>query len=119
MAIGESCSANDDSINGLDGGNPLHTCPNDSTSTSLIPFKLLGTEIFYIWPSSMKLALQARNKFTFVDGSCVKFAYTTSDVLSPQWDRCNAVVLTWIMNSVSADVYTRLVYFIDAATVWN
>ncbi|GJR45382.1 putative reverse transcriptase domain-containing protein [Tanacetum coccineum] len=110
MAIGESCGANDDSINGLDGGNPLHTCPNDSTSTSLIPFKLLGTEIFYIWASSMKLALQARNKFTFVDGSCVKFAYTTSDVLSPQWDRCNAVFLMGLDEcylSVRSSLLTR------------
>nr|GEW39144.1 ribonuclease H-like domain-containing protein [Tanacetum cinerariifolium] len=69
--------------------------------------------------SAMKLALQARNKYAFVDGSCVKSAYSTSNVLSAQWDRCNVVVLTWIMNSVSVDVYMGLIYSIDAATAWK
>ncbi|GKC35151.1 hypothetical protein Tco_1047535, partial [Tanacetum coccineum] len=64
---------------------------------------------------AMKLALQARNKFSFVDGSCLKESYATSNVLSAQWDRCNAIVLTWIMNSVSQDVYMGLVYSDNAA----
>ncbi|GKA74768.1 hypothetical protein Tco_0781070, partial [Tanacetum coccineum] len=34
-------------------------------------------------------------------------------------DRYNAVVLPWIMNSVSADVYMGLVYSVDAAAVWK
>ncbi|GKC87364.1 ribonuclease H-like domain-containing protein [Tanacetum coccineum] len=96
MAIDDPSGSNNDSVNGLDGGNPLHMNPNDSTSISLIPFKLLGTENYRIWNSAMKLALQARNKYAFVD-----------------------VVLTWIMNSVSVDVYMGLVYSVDAATVWK
>ncbi|GKD94437.1 putative RNA-directed DNA polymerase [Tanacetum coccineum] len=94
MAIGDAFGSNYDPVNGLDGGNPLHMNPNDSTSTSLIPFKLLGTENYRVWSSAMKLALHARNK-------------------------CNPVVLTWIMNSVSADVYMGLVYSVDAATLWK
>ncbi|GJW40341.1 retrotransposon protein, putative, ty1-copia subclass [Tanacetum coccineum] len=69
-------------INNLDAG--LHMNPNDSTSTTFIPFKLLGTENYRI---------------------CL--------------DRCNAVVLTWIMNSVSSDVYMGLVYSVDAKSVWK
>nr|GEY46946.1 receptor-like serine/threonine-protein kinase ALE2 isoform X2 [Tanacetum cinerariifolium] len=34
-------------------------------------------------------------------------------------DRCNAVVLTWIINSVSTDVYMGLIYSDDAATAWK
>nr|GEX49896.1 ribonuclease H-like domain-containing protein [Tanacetum cinerariifolium] len=49
-------------------------------------------------PASVKLPLQARNKYGFVDGTCLKESYATSDVFSAQWDRCNAMVLTWIMN---------------------
>nr|GEW19639.1 hypothetical protein [Tanacetum cinerariifolium] len=119
MVIGKSSGANNDSINDLDGGNPLHMNPNDSTSISLIPFKLLGTKNYRIWASVMKLALQARNKFAFVDGSCVKTAYSTSEVLFAQWDRCNDVVLTWIMNYVFIDVYMVLAYSVDATSVWK
>ncbi|GJV98706.1 ribonuclease H-like domain-containing protein [Tanacetum coccineum] len=119
MAIGEASGTNVDSINGLNGGNPLHMNPNNSTSTSLIPFKLTGPKNYRIWASAMKLAFQARNKYAFVDGSCVKSAYASSNVLSTQWDRCKVDVLTWIMNSVSTDAYIGLVYFVNAATVWK
>ncbi|GJV52687.1 ribonuclease H-like domain-containing protein [Tanacetum coccineum] len=94
-----------DSINNLDDGNPLHVQNSDNSSSVIIRFKLLGTEIYRIWSGAMKLALQARNKYCFVDGSCLKESYATSDVLSAQWDRCNAMVLTWIMNVVSQDIY--------------
>ncbi|GKC08834.1 hypothetical protein Tco_1000444 [Tanacetum coccineum] len=67
----------------------------------------------------MKLALQARNKYAFVDESCLKSAYATSNVLSPQSDRCNAMVLPWIMNSVSHDVYMGLVYSDNCAALWK
>ncbi|GJR13371.1 ribonuclease H-like domain-containing protein [Tanacetum coccineum] len=106
-------------INNLDAGNPLHIQANDNSSTTLILFKLSGTENYRIWASAMKLALQARYKYSFVDGSCQKNAYSTSDVLSAQWDRCNDIALIWIMNYVLQDVYMGLVYFENANNVWK
>nr|GEU36268.1 retrovirus-related Pol polyprotein from transposon TNT 1-94 [Tanacetum cinerariifolium] len=41
----------------------------------------------------LQLALQARNKFGFVDGSCLKDSYASCDLLSTQWDRCNAMLV--------------------------
>ncbi|GJR87364.1 ribonuclease H-like domain-containing protein [Tanacetum coccineum] len=104
MVFGES-SGSDVLINNLDADNLLHIQTNDNSSTALIPFKLQGTENYRVWASAVKLALKTRNKFSFVNGTCLKTAYTISDVLSAQWDRCNAIVLTWIMNSISQDVY--------------
>ncbi|GJW77506.1 ribonuclease H-like domain-containing protein [Tanacetum coccineum] len=63
--------------------------------------------------------LHAKNKYGFVDNTCLRESYATSDVLTAQWDRCNAMVLTWIMNSVSQDVYIGLVYFENVAHVWK
>nr|GEU47630.1 putative Gag-polypeptide of LTR copia-type [Tanacetum cinerariifolium] len=80
----------------LDAGNPLHVQNSDNSSFVIIPFKLLDTENYRIWFGVVKLALQARDKYGFVDGTCIKESYATSDVLSAQWDRCNAIVLTWI-----------------------
>ncbi|GJU04576.1 ribonuclease H-like domain-containing protein [Tanacetum coccineum] len=108
-----------DSINNLDAGNPLHVQNSDNSNYVIISFKLLGTKNYRIWSGAVKLALQARNKYGFVDGSCLKESYATSDVLSAQWDRCNAMVLTWIMNVVSQDVYMGLVYSENAAVVWK
>ncbi|GKA11891.1 ribonuclease H-like domain-containing protein, partial [Tanacetum coccineum] len=67
---------------------------SDNSNFVIIPFKLLGTENYRIWSGAVKLALQARNK-------------------------CNAMVLTWIMNVVSQDVYMGLVYFKNATVVWK
>ncbi|GKC54553.1 ribonuclease H-like domain-containing protein [Tanacetum coccineum] len=41
------------------------------------------------------------------------------DAGNPRQDRCNAMVLTWIMNVVSQDVYMGLVYSKNDATVWK
>ncbi|GKB84192.1 putative RNA-directed DNA polymerase [Tanacetum coccineum] len=120
MAIGDAFgSIVVNSINNLDAGNSLYVQNSDNSSSVLIPFKLQGTENYRIWNGAMKLALQARNKFSFVDGTCLKSTYATSNVLSAQWDRCNAMVLTWIMNSVSHDVYMGLVYSDNCASVWK
>jgi hypothetical protein len=101
MAVGEPIGGAPVLINNLDAGNPLHVQTNDNSSTTLIHFKLFGTENYRICSSAMKLALQARNKVGFIDGTCLKDSYATSDVLFAQWDMCNAIVLTWIMNYVS------------------
>ncbi|GKE43868.1 ribonuclease H-like domain-containing protein [Tanacetum coccineum] len=68
-------------ISNLDAGNPLHVHNSDNSSSVLVPFKLLGTENYRMWNNAMKLALQARNKYGFVDGSCVRDSYADSDVL--------------------------------------
>ncbi|GKC23483.1 ribonuclease H-like domain-containing protein [Tanacetum coccineum] len=73
-----------DSINSLDAGNPLHVQNSDNSNYVIIPFKLLGTKNYRIWSGAVKLALQARNKYGFVDRSCLKESYATSDVLSAQ-----------------------------------
>ncbi|GJT30078.1 ribonuclease H-like domain-containing protein [Tanacetum coccineum] len=73
-------------ISNLDAGNPLHVHNSDNSSSVLVPFKLLGTENYRMWNNAMKLALQARNKYGFVDGTCLRDSYADSDVLCAQWD---------------------------------
>ncbi|GKC86158.1 retrovirus-related pol polyprotein from transposon TNT 1-94, partial [Tanacetum coccineum] len=70
ITVGASSSSdNTVLINNLDAGNPLHIQTNDNSNIALIPFKLLGTENYRIWASAMKLALQARNKFSFINAT--------------------------------------------------
>ncbi|GJX88410.1 hypothetical protein Tco_0340424, partial [Tanacetum coccineum] len=60
--------------------------------------------------TAMKIALQARNKMCFLDGTCTKASYITNVVLSNQWERCNDVVLSWLLSSISDDLYLSQVY---------
>ncbi|GJW48230.1 ribonuclease H-like domain-containing protein [Tanacetum coccineum] len=52
----------------------------------------------------MKLALQIKHKVVFVNGTCVRSSYLASAPLLEQSDKCNAVVLHWILSSLSQDV---------------
>ncbi|GJX27191.1 ribonuclease H-like domain-containing protein [Tanacetum coccineum] len=84
-----SSGSNVDSISSIDAGNPLHLQTNDNNSGPSINLKLTGSENYKVWANAMNIALRARNKICFVDGTCIKAAYATSVPLSNQWERCN------------------------------
>ncbi|KAJ0503468.1 putative retrotransposon gag domain, retrotransposon Copia-like protein [Helianthus annuus] len=104
-------------ISKLDIGNPLYLHPSDSSSLTIVSIKLKGTENYAVWSSAMKLALEAKNKYGFIDGKYEKLA--DDHVLAAQWDRCNFVVLTWLLNSVSEELFLGQVFFKLASEVWT
>ncbi|GKE74125.1 ribonuclease H-like domain-containing protein, partial [Tanacetum coccineum] len=55
----------------------------------------------------------------FVNGTCNRATYLASAPLLEQWDRCNAVVLNWILSSLSQDVYLGHVFSDNAESVWK
>ncbi|XP_071717968.1 uncharacterized protein [Rutidosis leptorrhynchoides] len=104
-------------ISKLDFGDPLYLHASDITSVPLINVKLKGTENYKVWSSAMILALQTKNKIGFIDKTCVKD--DTDEVLSKQWYRCNAVVLTWILGSISEELYLSQIFSDSASVVWQ
>ncbi|KAJ0734450.1 putative transcription factor interactor and regulator CCHC(Zn) family [Helianthus annuus] len=114
---GDSSGSSQTLISKLDIGDPLFLHPSDSSSLTIVGIKLKGTENYRVWSSAMKLALEAKNKFGFIDGKCKK--NTEDDVLGSQWDRCNSVVLSWLLNSVSEELYLGQVFSKLASEVWE
>ncbi|KAK9074720.1 hypothetical protein SSX86_003038 [Deinandra increscens subsp. villosa] len=104
-------------VSKLDASDPLYLHASDSGHLTVISIKLKGTENYRLWSNAMKLALKVKNKYGFIDGTCVK--PTDDDVLARQWDRCNSIVLTWLLNSVSEELYLGHVYSNLASSVWN
>ncbi|KAJ0581436.1 putative transcription factor interactor and regulator CCHC(Zn) family [Helianthus annuus] len=104
-------------VSKIDVGDPLYLHPSDSANLTIISVKLKGSENYRIWSNAMHLALQVKNKIGFVDGTCLRS--TSDEVLGRQWDRCNSIVLTWILNSVSEELYPGLVYSKIASDVWK
>ncbi|GJV18592.1 ribonuclease H-like domain-containing protein [Tanacetum coccineum] len=117
MAIGDASGSNIELINNLDADNPLYLQNNDNSSLAIVNIKFVGAENYKIWAMAMKIALKGKNKMGFIDGTCVKQA--TSDVLSQQWEMCNAIVLGWILGSLSQELYVGQVYSEIASEVWN
>ncbi|XP_071694344.1 uncharacterized protein [Rutidosis leptorrhynchoides] len=104
-------------ISKLDFGDPLYLHASDISSTPLITFKLKGTENYKSWSCAMKLALQTKNKMGFINGTLEKDE--EDEVLSNQWDRCNAVVLSWILGSMSDELYSGQIFSEIASEVWD
>ncbi|XP_069143302.1 uncharacterized protein [Solanum lycopersicum] len=95
---------------------PLYIGPSDASGAVLIPKKLTGSENYGIRSRSMRIALLGKRKFDFVTGACTKELY--KDEYHEQWEACNAIVLSWIMNTVSEDLLSGIVYATIAFSVW-
>ncbi|KAK1412979.1 hypothetical protein QVD17_34637 [Tagetes erecta] len=106
-----------DKMSNLDFGDPLYLHSSDTNNLSIIHMKLTGTENYAMWASSMELALLVKNKTGFIDKSCVK--PTDNPSLTKQWERCNSVVLSWILNSISEELYVGQIFSKVASEVWD
>lgn len=104
-------------IDAIDFDDPLYLHPSDHSITTIISFKLLGTENFRVWKSSMTRALKARNKQGFIEGTELKDKTDTTKSL--KWDRVNAIVCSWILNSLSESIYIGHACSEFALDVWN
>nr|XP_016486290.1 PREDICTED: uncharacterized protein LOC107806619 [Nicotiana tabacum] len=81
---------------------PLFLHPSDTPSSVLIPIQLTGSENYGLWRRTMRIALQAKRKLGFVTGTCKKETFKKE--LHKEWETCNAIVLSWIKNTVSTNL---------------
>ena len=96
---------------------PLILHSNDLSCVSIVNFKLQGTINYKSWASATELSLRARNKLGFVNGSCPR--PTTDEIKGRQWDRADAVVLSWLLGSISENLYASHVLSKSSSEVWN
>ncbi|GKE54100.1 hypothetical protein Tco_1489256, partial [Tanacetum coccineum] len=61
--------------------------------------------------------INGKNKTGFIDGSCRRS--NIDEVLGRQWDRVNAVVLGWILNSISDELFLGQIFSKRAKHVWD
>ncbi len=95
--------------------NPYYLHHANSLGSVLVS-ALLDGDNYRTWSRSMIMALTAKNKLGFVDGSIVKPAPAASTYLP--WIRCNTMVLSWILNSFSKDIAASVIYLNTAHEIW-
>ncbi|XP_070013095.1 uncharacterized protein [Nicotiana sylvestris] len=66
---------------------------------------------------SVRVSLLEKSKLGFVIGRYSKDKFDSS--LHELWEKCNAIVLSWIMNLVSNELLSGMVYATSAQKVWN
>ncbi|KAA8542769.1 hypothetical protein F0562_023921 [Nyssa sinensis] len=78
----------------------------------------LNGDNYPTWAWAMSKALSAKNKLGFVNVTLTK-PTNPSDPLYSAWERCNDMVLSWILNSVTKNIASSILYIDIAADAWK
>ena len=65
----------------------------------------------------MTMALVAKNKLCFVHGSLTQ--PEIEDSTYGLWSRCNNMVMTWLLHSISKDITESITYLDNEVDMWN
>jgi len=91
---------------------------HSSDGPSFVSFTpVLNGSNYYSWACSMRRALSGKMKFEFVDGT-IPMVTDPFDHLFRAWNRCNMLVHSWIMNSLSKSIAQSIVFMENASDVW-
>ncbi|XP_055827731.1 uncharacterized protein LOC129895962 [Solanum dulcamara] len=97
---------------------PLYLSTSDVPRTVQIGIQLTGMENYSLWSRVMTLTFLTKNKLGFIDGSLKRDDFET-DLEKKQWDHCNVVVLSWLMNNVSKELVSAILFQSNAVLVWK
>ncbi|CAM8961061.1 unnamed protein product [Rhodiola kirilowii] len=89
---------------------------NDIHGNPLVSEVLTGRKNFVSWRKAMEIALSARDKLEFVEG---EIPMPTEAKQKAKWKRCNNVIMTWILNSVSKNVVGQILHSENVAIAWK
>ncbi|XP_070031742.1 uncharacterized protein LOC142167984 [Nicotiana tabacum] len=103
--------------NWIDYNHPPFLSQVDVSDIQIISFQLTGIENCSIWFRSMRVALLGRNMLGMVDGTCKKEKFSES--MWNHWENINAIVLSWIMNSMAKGLLEGIKYASSAQVVWE
>ncbi|XP_070007358.1 uncharacterized protein [Nicotiana sylvestris] len=92
----------------LGHNHPLFLNSNDNSGVVLILLQLRGPKNYSLWSRAMRIAILGRNKLGFIDDTCKRENYSTN--LVDLWERCNAIILSWLMNCVSPKLLSGMMH---------
>ncbi|KAM3309295.1 hypothetical protein P3S67_011039 [Capsicum chacoense] len=79
--------------------------------------QLTGMENYALWSRPMKLGLLVKNKQGFIDGTMKRDDYKGK--MAKKWDRCNAMVISWLTSNVSKHLLSGILFCSNAFQVWT
>ena len=103
-------------FNSDQSANPYHLQNGDSTGSILVSQVLTGDN-YNTWSRSMQIAVKAKNKIGFITGAISQPASSSS--LHETWERCNNMIISWILNAVSKDIAGTIIYATTAKEMWE
>ncbi|XP_075086083.1 uncharacterized protein LOC142168823 [Nicotiana tabacum] len=100
----------------VDSAHPYYLHTSDYPGMNLVSSAFDG-RAYGGWRRAIVIALSAKNKLGFIDGT---LALPDADYgLQRAWSRCNDMVLSWLLNSVSKEIAESVLYSQSANDLWN
>nr|KYP40999.1 Retrovirus-related Pol polyprotein from transposon TNT 1-94 [Cajanus cajan] len=100
----------------IDTSSEYYIHPNENPSLILVSPVLDGPN-YHSWSRSMAMALEMKNKSSFIDGTLKKPVSDDPDF--SMWKRCNTLVLSWLIHSVSPEIAHSIIYIDTAFDAWK
>ncbi|RVW95994.1 hypothetical protein CK203_027647 [Vitis vinifera] len=99
-----------------DSSSPYFLHNGDHPRLNLVSNLLTGAN-YHTWRRAMLMALTAKNKVGFVDGTISR--PMSHDLIYGAWNRCNSMISSWIINAVSREIADSLLYLNSACDIWR
>lgn len=100
----------------LDPSSPYHIHPSENPSSVSI-YPTLDGNNYHSWSRSIRMALISKNKIGFLAGTI-----PAPDVHSPSypsWERCNTLVMSWLLNSLSPPIAQSVIFLNRVVDIWT
>nr|XP_016499766.1 PREDICTED: uncharacterized protein LOC107818295 [Nicotiana tabacum] len=99
-----------------DSSHPFYLHPFDSPGMILVN-SIFDGRSYGGWRGAVLIALSAKNKLGFIDGTIsVPVASAASLKL---WSRCNDMVISWLLNSLSKEIAESVLYSKTTREIWK
>lgn len=96
-------------------GNPYHLSGSDHPSMQLT-IKAFNGQNYVGWSKSARMALGAKSKLGFIDGSIIKPAEESPDLT--KWIRWDYMVRCWVLNSLVPEISDSFVHAQSTRDLW-
>ena len=100
----------------IDVNDPLYLHPSDHPGLVLVS-QIFDGKNFGEWRRSVKIALSAKNKSGFITGAVEKPS-SPLDLVN-RWERCNDMVISWLINGLNAEIRSSVIYIDTAKGIWT
>ncbi|XP_062118808.1 uncharacterized protein LOC133832488 [Humulus lupulus] len=101
-----------------DPTDPYYLHHGDNPGNILVSQLLTDQDNYVSWSRAMQLAILVKNKLGFLDGSIPK-PFPTDHNMYNAWIRKNNIMISLILNSVSKEISSSILYDETAAAIWT
>jgi len=100
----------------MDIASPFYLHPSENAGSTLLPTVFDGTG-YRSWRRAVLRALSVKSKTGFINGKIMK--PDSEDPSFAHWERCDDMVTSWILNSLSPELRDGLQYVNNARELWE